>query len=223
MIVRRSVVYAASLVMVLGLLAGCSSAPKAAKDTKPQPVTTQGAAIEAPSFKIIENQNSALGGEIPFWVTQDTGALEQDPRFKDNYVFKIEQTGASLTGVKTLANNLDAPSEIGRLVNTRVQQKFAGAQVGDDQAVSTYFENVVKTLANATISGFRKYGEFWVLKQYYDNGSPGKKEYTYYVLYTIPRNKVDQLVQDAVAETKPQSDAQTTAKERVKQIFDNGL
>ncbi len=215
-------VYIVSLAMVLGLLAGCSSAPKA-KDTAPEPVKTQGAAMEAPSFKIIENQNSALGGEIPFWVTQDTGALEQDQRFKDNYVFKIEENGQSLTGVKTLANNLDAPSEIGRLVNTRVQQKFGGAQVGDDKAVETYFENVVKTLANATISGFRKYGEFWVLKQYYDNGSLGKKEYTYYVLYTIARSKVDSLIQDAIAETKPQNDAQTTAKERVKQIFDGGL
>lgn len=219
---RRGIVYIVSLAMVLGLLAGCSSAPKA-KDSTPAAVKTEGAAIEAPSFKIIENQNSALGGEIPFWVTQDTGALEQDQRFKDNYVFKIEENGQSLTGVKTIANNLDAPSEIGRLVNTRVQQKFGGAQVGDDKAVETYFENVVKTLASATISGFRKYGEFWVLKQYYDNGSPGKKEYTYYVLYTIPRSKVDSLIQDAIAETRPQNDAQTTAKERVKQIFDGGL
>ncbi|HUX50451.1 MAG TPA: hypothetical protein VMW73_06615 [Spirochaetia bacterium] len=221
---KRTIAFTGAIALVLVLVAGCASAPPAKeKSAEPAAVATPGAAMEAPSFKIIENQNSALGGQIPFWVAMDTGALEQDSRFKDNYVFKIEQTGASLSGVKVLANNLDAPSEIARLVNMRVQQKFAGAQVGDQNAVSQYFENVVKTLADVTVSGFRKYGEFWVLKQYFDNGSPGKKEYSYYVLYTIPRTKVDDLIKSAIDQTQPQSDAQKTAKERVRQIFEGGL
>ncbi len=210
---KRILLSVAVALMILLFGIGCKSGPE-----------IEGAPMTAPSFKIIEHQNSTLGGDVPFWATMDTGALEEDERFEGKYVFKFEQTGKDLSGVKTVANNMNATSEISRLVNVRVQEKFAGAEVGDQDATETYFERVVKTLSDATVSGFRKYGEFWVLKQYYDdNGKPDEKEYAYYTLYTIDEQKVDDLIRQAIEENQATNDNEKTAKDRVKEVFNEGL
>ncbi|MFP4382656.1 MAG: hypothetical protein ACLFST_04725 [Spirochaetia bacterium] len=210
---KKLLVSIAVVLMILAFGIGCKSGPD-----------IEGAPMTAPRFKIIEHQNSTLGGDVPFWATMDTGALEEDERFEGKYVFKFEQTGQDLSGVKTVANNMNATSEISRLVNVRVQEKFAGAEVGDQDATETYFERVVKTMSDATISGFRKYGDFWVLKQYYDDkGNPGRQEYAYYTLYTIDEQKVNDLIQAAIEENQATTDAEKTAKQRVKEVFGEGL
>lgn len=181
----------------------------------------QTAEIAAPSFTIIEHKNSALGGGVPDWTTMDTGALEADDRFEDMYVFKFEQSGGDLTGVKTISDNMNAPSEVARLISTRVQQTFAGAQVGDDEFVETYFENIVKTVAQAEINGLRKYGDFWVKKQYLtDDGEPGEIEYTYYTLYTIDQDRIEGLIENAIAGLEATTEEEESARDRVRTLLD---
>lgn len=175
--------------------------------------------VDELEFRVIRHANSTLGGDIPDWVTRDTGALEMDPDFEGMYVFKFMESGESLEGVRTVANNMSAPSEISRLINTRVEQKFAGAQVGDQDFVETYFENVVRTLSQAQISGFRKYGDFWVQLEYND----GTREYEYYTLYVIEEERVDNLIESAISGAEPDTEEEQTAQERVREIFADGI
>ena len=192
------------------LVAGCKSPP------------TSPAEFEEPTFTIIEYKNMALGAEIPDWVTKDVGELEDD--FEGEYIFRFEQTGRDLTGVKNIADNMNAPAEVARLVSTQVEQVFAGAQVGDDNFVESYFENVVRTVAEAEINGLRKYGDFWVLKQYYDErGQATEREYEYYTMYRISQTQVDDLIERAITGLDTRTEEEQTARERVRQILADGF
>lgn len=207
----RQIFVLAGIVVAAILVAGCAS-----------DVPVERAEFEEPTFKIVEYKNSALGAEIPDWVIKDVGELEED--FEGEYIFKFEERGENLTGVKNIADNMNAPSEVARLVSTRVEQVFAGAQVGDQDFVETYFENVVRTVADARINGLRKYGDFWVLKEYYDErGNPTDREYEYYTLYRIEESRVDELIDRAVDGLDAETEEEVTARQRVRDILANGI
>ena len=200
-------------VLVLGVIASCASRP----ETRPAEITR-------PSFRIIEHKNSTLGGDIPDWTSMDVGELEAEERVEGRYVFRFEETGRSLAGVRTVSDNMNAPSEVARLISMRVEQIFAGAQVGDQDFVETYFENVVLTLAQTDVSGLRKYGDFWVLKEYINqDGSPGRQEYAYYSIYTIERDIVAEQIRRAIDGLDAQTEEEQTARQRVRQIMERGL
>ncbi len=208
---KKGFVYITLALIAAIVIAGCASAPE-----------TQPAEFEQASFRIIEHKNSTLGGDVPDWTSQDVGELEQDERFEGKYVFRFEETGEDLAGVKTIADNMSAPSEVARLISTRVEQVFAGAQVGDQDMVETYFENVVKTVSETEINGLRKYGDFWVLKQYVnEDGSAGEKEYAYYTLYTIDESIVAELVDRAIEGLEAETEEELTARERVRQVLED--
>ena len=208
---RRGLAGAAVAVVAVSLLlvaAGCAS-PRRAR-----------AEFARPTFVIVEHQASALGGDVPDWTTKDIGTLEADPRFEGRYVFRFEETGTDLTGVRNVSNNMSAPAEVARLISMRVEQVFAGAQVGDQDFVETYFENIVKTVASAQISGLRKYGEYWVLKEYTtDDGSPGRREYSYYTLYWIDHSRVEDLIERALTGLDARTEEEVTARERVRRLL----
>lgn len=208
---KKGFVYITLALIAAIVIAGCASAPE-----------TQPAEFEQASFRIIEHKNSTLGGDVPDWTSRDVGELEQDERFEGKYVFRFEETGEDLAGVKTIADNMSAPSEVARLISTRVEQVFAGAQVGDQDMVETYFENVVKTVSETEINGLRKYGDFWVLKQYVnEDGSAGEKEYAYYTLYTIDESIVAELVDRAIEGLEAETEEELTARERVRQVLED--
>ncbi len=206
---RRVLWLSAVVVAAVIVAAGCASTPEHPR-----------AEFAPASFRIIEHKNSTLGGDVPNWASMDEGALEADDRFDGKYVFRFEETGRNLAGVRAVADNMSAPSEVARMVSTRVRQVFAGAQVGDQDFVETYFENVVKTVSETQISGLRKYGDFWVLKEYInDDGRAGQREYAYYTVYTVDRDIVHELVRRAIDGVAATTEEELTARERVRQIL----
>ncbi|MCF7929090.1 MAG: hypothetical protein K9L68_09580 [Spirochaetales bacterium] len=223
---KKFILIAVSLVLVMALFS-CAGSPQSqtAEPEQPERETME----EPPNTQlretvVVDHKNATFGGDVPFWVTEEPGALEEDPMFEDYYVFMFEETGQSLNGVKTWANNFQAMSEISRLIETRVQEKFAGAEVGDRDMVEGYFERVVKSLSDAEVSGYRKHGDYWVLVNVLDeDGNVIESEYRYRVLYKMPRERLDQLVQAAIDETEPETEEEVTAKERVKEIMEGGL
>ncbi|AHC13689.1 hypothetical protein [Salinispira pacifica] len=200
-------------VILAALLVSCAS--------RPQP-TEQAEELEEvrSPYTVIEHKNTQLGGPIPDWTYTAIGALEQQDRFEERYLYRFERIGQDLNGIKTLADNLDAGAAIAREINIRVQQKFAGAEVGDNDFVETYFENTVKVLADARISGYRKYDDFWILRV--DNETD-EEEYVYYSLFTIEQDEVDRLIQEAISGQTADTEEEQTAKERVREIFEEGL
>lgn len=180
--------------------------------------------------KVIEHKLTALGGNVPEWVFQYANGedLEQKREFKDVYVFIFEQTGKDLEGVKAWTRSFAAATEVARMVSTRVMNKFAGAQVGDKNMVETYMEEVAAVLAVAEYAGARKKDDFWLHRQFYDDaGKPTEKIYTYYLFYTVPREQIDAAIKRALDEqagkTKPKTEEEQAARDRVKQLFGNGL
>jgi hypothetical protein len=199
--------------LAVGLVVSCGSTSGSKGSTAPAPVDTR------PAYRLISNQNSDFGGSIPNWVTASISSLEGSDEYKDKYVFKFEGTGSNLEGTKLKVNNLNAAGEMARFISMRVQALFAGAQVGDDKNLETYMENVVKSLAQTTLSGFRKVDDFWIQRQYFDDN---RTEYVYRVLYTIDQTKVKELLGQAAGAAADTPEKQT-AKSRVLEIMQGGL
>ena len=180
--------------------------------------------------KVIEHKLTALGGEVSEWIFQYANGedLEDKREYRDNYVFVFEQTGRDLEGVKAWTRSFAAATEVAWMVSTRVINKFAGAQVGDKDMVETYLEEVAKILAVAEYAGARKQDDFWIYRQFYDdNGNPTRKEYTYYMFYTVPEEQIDAAIQRALDaqsdRDQPRTEEEQTARDRVKELFSDGL
>jgi hypothetical protein len=219
----KKIVYVLSLVALIASLAGCGSSG----DT-----TSSGASISAPVVKqpdMLDHKNFKWGTQPPEWVTQNVDDLEALDKYKNDYVFKFESPIAqNLQGAELWTKNFTANSEIAGQVRSRVQAKFAGAAAGDMNDLGSYMEATVKSLSDATFSGYRQRDNYWVKMRYYKpDGSPDNEGYTYLALYTIPRNTLDKLISEALngAESaeKPKTENEKTARDRVKEALAEGL
>jgi hypothetical protein len=178
--------------------------------------------------KTIEHKGTAFGSDVPNWVFEEQADIEAVKDYKGLYVFKFEQTGKDLEGVKAWTRSFTAATEVARMVSTRVMNKFVGAQIGDKDMVETYMEEVAKILAVAEYAGARQKADFWVYQQYYsDDGKPTDKIYRYLLLYTVPREQIDAAIQRALdaqsGKAKPKTEEENTARDRVKELFSDGM
>ena len=195
----------AIVLVAIGLLfVGCK--------TKPTPEQEQALKVEPQVYppKVIEHKLTALGGDVPEWVFQYANGedFERMREYDDFYVFIFEQTGKDLEGVKAWTRSFSAATEVARMVSTRVMNKFAGAQVGDKDMVETYMEEVAKILAVAEYAGARKKDDF-------------------FLFYTVPQEQIDAAIQrslDAQSnKDKPKTEEEQVARDRVKELFSDGL
>ena len=202
---RYGVWIAVALVAVV--LGGCAGMPK------------------GPQF--IDYEGKDFGAKPPEFYFEDASALENSREYEDYYVFKFEsEPSKSKQGARMMLENFDVPREAARIVSTRVKDKAATAVVGDNDFVEAYMEEVVQVLAETQVSGMRKVEDFWVLKRYTDPNGQKEDLYTYYVLYTVPRDTMDRMVTDAlngVQRNKPDTEEEKTAISRVKEAFSEGF
>jgi hypothetical protein len=178
--------------------------------------------------KTIEHKGTAFGSDVPNWVFEEQADIEAVKDYKGLYVFKFEQTGKDLEGVKAWTRSFTAATEVARMVSTRVMNKFVGAQIGDKDMVETYMEEVAKILAVAEYAGARQKADFWVYQQYYsDDGKPTDKVYRYLLLYTVPREQIDAAIQRSLdaqsGKAKPKTEEEQSARDRVKELFSDGM
>ena len=149
-------------VLMVFAIASCVSEPApAAEAPKAQE------AVLTPD--VLEHKGTALGANVPAWtmayIESGSTGVEKLPEYKGKYVIVLDSEGQSKQGVLTAMDNMDAPTQIARYLSTRVQQKFAGAQVGDRDQLEEYFENVVKMVSEAKFSGFMAGPDWWVYLQ----------------------------------------------------------
>jgi len=218
--VKKIIIAVASAVALA--FVGCASAPAPTSTSAPVKMPV------AYPPQILEHQNTAFGGDVPVWVTTEAQDLQSQDKYKDVYVFKFEGAGQDLDGTKIATDKLDAVATIASQISTRVQAKFAGAQVGDKNKVETYFENIVKTLTDTKFSGLKKEGSFWVhLQLFTPEGKPDKQEFRVRVLYTIPKKTLDDQVKAAIdgldsTGDKPKTEDEKTARDEVKKALTDG-
>ncbi len=220
----KKAIWIVTLVAAAVAVTSCASS---SKEKKPEP---KKAIVK---FDVIEHKASSIGGDVPEWVSiyvsdGNTG-VEAMPRYKDKYVFVGEDTGTNLNALRMWAQGFNVAQDLARLVSTRVQAKFAGAMAGSpDEEVGRYFENVVKNVADATITGARKETDFWVFKRYYktDGKAVDREVYDYYVLNTIDKEMLKKQLDMVINGTKPEkplTKEQSTAVDRVKEAFYEGF
>jgi hypothetical protein len=182
---------------------------------------------------IIDYKGSEFGMTPADWVQayveNGVSGVEKMAKFKDKVCIVVEAEGKSKDGTMLALSNLQAPVQIAGMISTRVQQRFAGAQVGDKDMIETYMENVVKVAREATFSGFFMDGETWVFLQYF---KPGKKKepdyriYRAYQLWTIDREilvKQIEAVMDGTDKGKPKTAEKQRAIDKVKEAFYEGF
>jgi len=221
----KRLIVVVSVLALVALVFGCAGGPKA------QPEKPRGEIRVEPQVyppKVIEHKNTAFGGDVPDWVFAEQDQIEGSKGYEDLYVFKFDDTGKSLEGVRAWTRSFSAATEVARMVSTRVMNKFAGAQVGDKDMVETYMEEVAKVLSVAEYAGARQKADFWVhLQTFTEDGDKDEQIYRYLLLYTVPRAQIDAAIQRALDEqagrTRPRSEEEQTARDRVKELFGQGL
>lgn len=179
--------------------------------------------------KLIDYQGKEFDKEPPEWYFMSVDEVESTGTYEDKYVYKFESEASdSKKGAELLLENFDVPRAIAREVSTRVKNKAATAVVGDNDFIETYMEDVVQVLAEAQIAGLKKDASFWVLKEYKDPELETlTQKYTVTVLYTVDKKVLDKLIMDTLngqgINSKPKTEEEKTAINRVKQAFEEGL
>jgi hypothetical protein len=205
------------------VLASCASAPEPTPEA--EEAEMQEPLVRRPD--ILDHKNYKWGQDVPEWVMMDALDIEQMEEYEDHYVFKFESPrAANLQGAELWTRNFTASSQIAQIVQNRVQTKFAGAAAGDMDMLETYMEQVVQSFSEAQFSGYTPEADYWVQMRYYDaEGEPTEEAYTYVVLYTIERDTLDQMIQDALerAGEEPDTEEEETARDRVREAMSGGL
>ena len=217
---KRSVLLIVLVAILSIMIAGCGSDPDPTENVQ-EPILKQP--------DMLDHKNYKWGRDVPDWVVMNPQELEEMDRFEGQYVFKFESPRAqSLQGAELWTKNFQAASQIAQVVRNRVETKFAGAAAGDVDMLETYLEQVVQSFSEAEFSGYQPVDDYWVQMRYYnDDGSVDEDAYTYLVLYTIPEETLDRMINEALEQAERRNDPSTeeeeTARQRVKEAFENGL
>ncbi len=212
------------VLLSLALVIGCSSSPKPAGGIHPPAPT-----IKTYPPQIIEHKGTAFGKDYPKWMDSaldGAKAVEKLPDFANQYIVVVQQDGADLGGAQLAASKLDAQTTIASLLSTRVKDTFAGAQVGDKDKIETYMERAVKSVSEATFTGFTMLNDWWVkLQNFTPKGKPDTQVYRVIQIWGIDRdslqNQIDSILKGtAAAETAPTPDKQKAIDLVQKSFFD---
>lgn len=133
--------------------------------------------------EVIDDMGSVTGAKQPRWLpyVSETSRIKEElyPK-KIPFVYEIQ--GKDSRYLKRQANSTGAAAEYARTMSSVVRATAAEMAEGyDEEIASTQFAELVETAAKAKFSGFKKEGEWWVLRRYSD----GREQYFYYVLYLI--------------------------------------
>ncbi len=219
--INKKIALLFAVAMIAMVLVGCASTPE-------EPAATQ---LEGTvTSEVLEHKGSALGlNELPVWVEtyilDGINGLEEMSEFSNDYCFVAETTAQNINAAQAWVEGFNMPQTIARNVSTRVEGVFSGAESGGmDGDYGTYFENVVKTMTDTEFSGARKENDWWVLTRRYDVDTKSKyvDEYRAYVLYTIPKDLLDQQVLSVIERIEQEnvmSATETETSDRVKDLL----
>ncbi len=181
--------------------------------------------------EVLEHKGSALGlNELPIWVEtyilKGITGLEKLDDYEGDYCFVAETSSSNLNSAQMWVDNFSAPQTIARNVSTRVEGLFTGATSGSTDEYAAYFESVVNTIINTEFSGAKKENDWWLLTRRHDVDSQGTYEDVYraFVLYTIPKDLLDQQVLSVINRIESESNLnvqETSLTDRVKGLIEN--
>ncbi|MBN2352824.1 MAG: hypothetical protein JXD23_09680 [Spirochaetales bacterium] len=169
---------------------------------------------------IIDHQYRGLKN-VPDWVTMSQGELDRQPEFKGSVVFKEVFQSKDLNVAKTMADDFSVSAQLSKFISARLQTKFSGALVGSNDGSDVYFEKVVKYIAESTISGARRYADYWLQRRYVNDDGTDKDVFEYYILVQVPQTELKKAVARAFDQTPAETENEKRAREKVKKIMDD--
>lgn len=213
------------VLLAIATVIGCASKPKTNGVNPPAPT------IKVYPPQIIEHKGTAFGRDYPKWMDaalDGPKAVEKLPDFANKYVVIVQEDGKDLTGAQLAASKLDAQATIAAMISTRVKDTFAGAQVGDKDKIETYMERAVKSVSEATFTGFAMEGDWWAkLQNFTSDGKPADQVYRVIQLWTIDKDILKQQIQKQLAGAAATETAPTPEKQKaidlVQQSFFDGF
>jgi hypothetical protein len=225
--VKKALVILGVLALIFSLVA-CQSTKKGDPDKLGNADVSK---VNRP--EIVDYKGSEFQANPPKWITAyiDGGipAVEKLPEFSGKYCIIFEMDAENKDSVMLMIANFRAANEIAGRISTRVQSRFAGAQVGDQKTLETYMESVVKVAREATVSGFFQDGEMWTQLQTFKPGAkkePDKVIFRGYQLWTIDKDLLKQQIDkilDSTAANEPKTPEKQAAIDRVKEAFYEGF
>jgi hypothetical protein len=196
-----------TVLIALALLSACVSGPAAI----PLPVTGPGwNPPQEETYSIKNYRGSESGEEIPGWVNHylegKIAELEALDEFAETYVFVAENSGTNFNALAQWSLRFSPDQDIAQLIARRVQARFPGSDTGSpDYEYGRYFENLVRTAADALYEGAERRGDFWFQKEYPagDGENPEEEEISVFlILVTIDktalRNQLEPVLAQAV-------------------------
>jgi hypothetical protein len=213
------------VLLAIATVIGCASKPKTGVNP-PAPT------VKVYPPQIIEHKGTAFGRDYPKWMDaalDGPKAVEKLSDFANKYVVIVQEDGKDLTGAQLAASKLDAQTTIAAMISTRVKDTFAGAQVGDKDKIETYMERAVKSVSEATFTGFAMEGDWWAkLQNFTPEGKTADQVYRVIQLWTIDKDTLKQQVQKqlagaAAAEATPPTPEKQKAMDLVQQSFFDGF
>ncbi|PIE97810.1 MAG: hypothetical protein CR988_06005 [Treponema sp.] len=221
---KKTIYFLAGLMIIatamLSGLTSCASEPE-----------TSGMGQVSDSIKkpvLIDHKNLKWSKDAPTWVSKEVSELEAQPKYADLYIFKFESPRSkSLEGAELWTRDFSVPSEMARMVKMRVESKAVAAAAGDKDLITGYLEDIVKTLTDTKLSGFKKETDYWIQQRYFDaEGEPAGDDYTYLVLYSIPKKTLNRLIDNAITgadEVKPKTEEEKRVRDLVKESIKDGI
>lgn len=218
------------LIVLLSIVAvvGCgSTAP--AKPT--EPIKPPAPTVKAYPPQIIEHKGTAFGRDYPKWMDaalDGPKAVEKLPDYANKYIVVVQEDGGDLTGAQLAASKLNAQSTVASLISTRVKDTFAGAQVGDKDKIETYMERAVKSVSEATFSGFAMESDWWVkLQTFTSDGKADKQVYRVIQIWGIDKDSLKAQIDKVLKGESDKEPAKTPEKQKamdlVQQSFFDGF
>jgi hypothetical protein len=160
------------------VIVSCASGPKAPKE-----LLSKGTMDKKPT---------------PEWLTTylDGTIFDVEALFKDMYCFIGEERGPDLEFCQTFVRQYNVQAQIAEMVRTNVAAALKATRTGDAGGTDNAIDNFVNVVLNTSFSGGQRASDWWRLVRQYD---PDRKEvytdqYEAYVLYTVPRNILNQDV-----------------------------
>ncbi len=212
------------LVVLLTLVAviGCAS--------KPAPPAAAAPTVKAYPPQILEHKGTAFGRDYPKWMDaalDGPRAVEKLADYANKYVVVVQEDGQDLSGVQLAASKINAQTTISALISTRVKDTFAGAQVGDKDKIETYMERAVKSVSEATFTGFAMESDWWAkLQTFTADGKPDKQLYRVIQLWAIDKDVLKKQIEkqlNGVAASEPKTEQKQRAMDLVQQSFFDGF
>ncbi|MDR1985563.1 MAG: hypothetical protein LBP88_01155 [Treponema sp.] len=179
-------------------------------------------------YEIVDYKTKALGEDIPEWVNQYESAgipgIERLPQYDDAYIFVSELEGTNFNALQQWTSGFTLAQDLSWLVASRIQACLTKTAASyPDGEYGRFFEALIRAASNAVYSGAVQEGDFWVLKQYFqeDGVSPDRKVYNFLILVSIHKTLLQIQIREILnaLDPLPLTKSQTLSVNRLKEGF----